>query len=86
MSFQFLETSLPKKLFINNEYVEAQGPEKLSVYNPTDGSLVADDVPVAGEQDVEAAVGAAEKAFPQWKKTPPSARRDMLLKLASLIE
>lgn len=86
MAFQYSETNLPKKLFINNEYVEAKGTEKLSVYNPNDGTLVADDVAVAGEQDVEAAVDAAEKAFPQWKKTHPSVRRDMMLKLASLIE
>lgn len=86
MAFQFSETNLPKKLFINNEYVDAKGTEKLSVYNPKDGALVADDVPVADEQDVDAAVEAAEKAFPQWKKTTPTVRRDMMLKLATLIE
>jgi aldehyde dehydrogenase (NAD+) len=86
MAFEYSRTNLPKKLFINNEYVEAKGTEKLSVFNPKDGSLVADDVAVAGEADVEAAVLGAEKAFPIWKKTPPPQRRDMLLKLASLIE
>ena len=86
MAFEFSRTNLPKKLFINNEYVAAKGTEKLSVYNPKDGALVADDVAVADKEDVEAAVVAAEKAFPAWKKTPPTKRRDILLKLASLIE
>ncbi|KAK2763931.1 hypothetical protein FQN54_009550 [Arachnomyces sp. PD_36] len=86
MAFNYSKDNLPKKLFINNEFVDAKGTEKLSVYNPNDGSLVADDVAVADEQDVEAAVAAAEKAFPEWRKTTPNQRRDLLQKLASLIE
>lgn len=41
---------------------------------------------VAGEEDVDAAVAAAEAAFPAWKKTPAMKRRDLLLKLADLID
>lgn len=65
---------------------DSKNSKKLTVYNPADGSLVADDVPLAGEADVDAAVEAAEKAFPAWKKTLPSKRRDMLNKLADLID
>jgi len=82
----FSKSNLPKQLIINNEYVDSKNSKKLTVHNPKDGSLIADDVPLAGEYDVDAAVAAAEKAFPAWKATPPTKRRDMLLKFADLIE
>ena len=63
-SFEFSTNNLPKKHFINNEYVVPKNNKTLSVYNPKDNSLVADDVPVAGQAEVDAAVEAAEKAFP----------------------
>ncbi|EON67355.1 hypothetical protein W97_06608 [Coniosporium apollinis CBS 100218] len=86
MAFNFSKDNLPKQLFINNEYVESKNSAKLTLNNPKDGSLVADDVALAGEQDVDAAVAAAEKAFPAWKKMAPTQRRDIMMKLASLIE
>ena len=86
MAFNFSKSALPKQLFINNEYVDSKNSKKLSLRNPKDGSLVADDVALAGEQDVDAAVAAAEKAFPAWKKMVPNGRRDIMLKFASLIE
>lgn len=46
---------------------------------------MSDKVALAGEEDVEIAVKAAEAAFPAWRKTPPNVRRDMLLNLASLL-
>lgn len=85
-AFAFNKDNLPKQLVINNEYVDSKNSKKLSVYNPKNGDLIADDVPLAGEQDVDEAVAAAEKAFPAWKSTLPSKRRDMLNKLADLIE
>ncbi|KAK0854850.1 hypothetical protein LTR91_017749 [Friedmanniomyces endolithicus] len=85
-SFNFSKANLPKQLVINNEYVDSKNSKKLSVYNPKNGELIADDVPLAGEQDVDEAVAAAEKAFPAWKATPPNKRRDMINKFADLIE
>jgi aldehyde dehydrogenase (NAD+) len=86
MEFKFSKTNLPKQLFINNEYVDAKNSKKLSLYNPKDGSLVADDVALAGAEDVDAAVAAGEKAFPAWKRIPPTQRRDIIMKFALLIE
>jgi aldehyde dehydrogenase (NAD+) len=86
MAFNFSKTNLPKQLFINNEYVNAKSSNKLSLYNPKDGSLVADDVALAGAEDVDAAVAVGEKAFPAWKRVPPTQRRDIIMKFASLIE
>ncbi|KIH87546.1 aldehyde dehydrogenase (NAD+) [Sporothrix brasiliensis 5110] len=80
------KNNLPKKLFINNEYVESKNAKKLELYNPKNGELVANDVSLAGEEDVEAAVAAAEAAFPAWRKVAPRERRDMMLKLADLLE
>ena len=85
-SFSFSKDNLPKQLIINNEYVDSKSSKKLAVKNPKDGSLIADDVPLAGEADVDEAVAAAEAAFPAWKVTLPSKRRDMLNKLADLID
>jgi len=86
MAFSFSKSNLPKQLFINNEYVDSKNSKKLSLYNPKDNSLVADDVALAGEQDVDAAVAAAEKAFPAWKKMGTAQRREIMMKFASLIE
>lgn len=80
-----MSDELPKQLFINNIYVESKSKNKHAVYNPADGLLVADDVPTAGQEDVDAAVSAAEAAFPAWKKSPHMTRRNILLKLADML-
>lgn len=85
-SFPFSATNLPKQLFINNEYVDSSSDKKLTLFNPKDGSLVADDVPLAGKQDVDTAVSAAQAAFPAWRKIPNKARQEMMLKFADLLE
>ncbi|KAF9732375.1 hypothetical protein PMIN06_002074 [Paraphaeosphaeria minitans] len=86
MSLAYSVQNIPKQIFINNEYVESKNSKKLSVYNPADGSLIADDVALAGEEDVDAAVAAAEKAFDGWKKISPTERRNIMLKFADLVE
>jgi hypothetical protein len=86
MSFPWSSKNLPKQIFINNEYVESKNSKKLTLDNPADGSRIADDVALAGEQDVDAAVAAAEKAFPAWKKITASERRNIMTKFADLVE
>lgn len=86
MSFPWSTKNLPKQIFINNEYVDSKSSKKLTLNNPKDGSLIADDVALAGEQDVDAAVAAAEKAFPAWKKLPGTERRNIMNKFAQLVE
>jgi aldehyde dehydrogenase (NAD+) len=85
-SFEFSAKKLPQQLFINNTYVDSKSSKYLTVYNPKDGSLVSDKVPLANDQDVDAAVAAAEKALPAWRKISASQRRDILLKFAALLE
>ena len=64
----------------------SKNSKKLELFNPKDNSLVANDVDVAGAEDVDAAIAAAEKAFPAWKKLSAKARRDIMYKFAALIE
>ncbi|KAI1821128.1 aldehyde dehydrogenase [Xylaria intraflava] len=84
--FSWSRSNLPKKLFINNEYVKAKNSKTLEVSNPKDGSLVANDVAIAGEQDVDDAVAAAEAAFATWKRSRATQRRELMLTLAGLID
>ncbi|KEF54110.1 uncharacterized protein A1O9_09905 [Exophiala aquamarina CBS 119918] len=86
MQFPFSTSNLPRQLFVNNEYVDARNTTKAKVFNPSDGSLVAEDVPVAGAEDVDYAVSCAEKAFPAWRKLAPKARTKILLRFADLVE
>lgn len=86
MSFPFSKSKLPLQLFINNEYADSKNSKKLTLHNPKDGSLISDQAPLGGEHDVDAAVAAAEKAFPTWKKVSGSKRREIMLKFAALIE
>jgi aldehyde dehydrogenase (NAD+) len=76
------------QLFINNEYVDAKSGETLSVYSPHDESLVADNIQVAGQEDVDAAVAAARAAFKggEWSKFTPAQRSAVMLKFADLLE
>ncbi|KAL4808010.1 aldehyde dehydrogenase domain-containing protein [Aspergillus unguis] len=86
MAFNFSRKNLPTQLFINNEYVPSKSTSTFSVHNPTDNSLVSDKVPLAGAEDVDDAIAAAEAAFPQWKAITAAERRKILVKFASLIE
>ncbi|PVH90933.1 Aldedh-domain-containing protein, partial [Periconia macrospinosa] len=74
-------------LFINNEYVNAQTGETLAAYNPHDESLVADNVQVAGQGDVDKAVAAARTAcHGEWSTWSPSQRSAAMLKFADLVD
>ncbi|OQE13272.1 hypothetical protein PENFLA_c051G04395 [Penicillium flavigenum] len=86
MAFPYSANNLPTQVFINNEYVDTKCSQKLPVFNPKDGTLVSDKVPVSGQEDVDAAVEAAEAALPSWKKVTAMERRNLLFRLASLIE
>ncbi|PGH26438.1 hypothetical protein AJ80_01936 [Polytolypa hystricis UAMH7299] len=85
-AFPYSREKLPLQIFINNEYVDSKNDKKLTLRNPKDGSLISDKVPLGGEQDIDAAVDAAEKAFPAWKNLSSNARRDIMYKFAALLE
>lgn len=58
---------------------------RLSLIDPTTGSVVSSQVPIANQEDVEAAVVAAEAAFPLWRKVLPRERQKILIKFAELM-
>ncbi|MDH5506595.1 MAG: aldehyde dehydrogenase family protein [Anaerolineae bacterium] len=77
----------PKKLLINNEWLEANDGATFDTYNPATGEVLAT-LALAGEADVAAAVTAARRAYETgpWRTLPPAERAKLLWKLADLIE
>ncbi|NML43081.1 aldehyde dehydrogenase family protein [Ramlibacter sp. G-1-2-2] len=73
------------QLFIAGEFTDALSGETLPTRNPHDNSVLAE-VALAGREDVDRAVEAAQKAFPAWSRLPAAERGRVLLKLADLIE
>jgi glyceraldehyde-3-phosphate dehydrogenase (NADP+) len=55
------------------------------VTSPYDGSVVGT-VPMAGREDVDAALAAAETGAAQWRRTPAHARMQILLRAAELAD
>lgn len=79
------ETTVQKvKLLINGEWVESQTTDWHDIVNPATQQVLAK-VPFATAAEVDAAVGAAQRAFQTWKLTPIGARMRIMLKLQALI-
>jgi aldehyde dehydrogenase (NAD+)/retinal dehydrogenase len=75
------------KLYINGEYVDAKSGKSFSLKNPKNNQQVVSAVPIAGPEDVERAVDAAEKAFNgEWSKFTAMQRTECLHRLAALVE
>lgn len=79
--------SRPRKMLINNQWVESISGRSFPVYNPATGEEMAR-VAQGEAQDIEIAVKAARRAFEQgpWRKLTASERGRMLWKLSDLIE
>ena len=71
--------------FVAGEYVDGRTDSTTDIVNPATGSVVAT-APVSGAADVDAAYGAAERAFAEWGRTTPSERQQALLKIADAVE
>ncbi|CAG7565973.1 unnamed protein product [Fusarium equiseti] len=80
------EIKLSTGLFINNEFVPAQDNATVQVDNPFNGKHLAD-ISAAQAADVDKAVKFAAKAYKEtWRSTQPSVRRNLLNRLADLLE
>src|SRR5450755_1260485 len=73
------------KLFINGEFVDAAAGGRIAVLNPYDNSQICE-IAEARAEDVDNAVDAATKAQKSWRRSDPSQRGRLLLKLADAIE
>lgn len=73
------------KLFINGRFVPSISGKTFPIFNPTTEEKIID-VFEADAADVDAAVTAAENAFPAWKSLSAHDRINKCLKFAELIE
>ena len=80
-----LRTPIRHQLFIDGRFVDAADGATLATLNPHDDTPIAE-VAMAGRADVDAAVVAAQRAFPAWSRLAAADRGRILLKLADLIE
>lgn len=75
------------KMYIDGEWLDGGGAGSFATVNPADGSILIE-VPAADSDEVDAAVGAAAKALdnPEWRDMVPSARAQILWRIAELID
>ena len=71
--------------FINGAFVAPADGASEPVLNPATGETIAQ-APLSGGVDIDAAVGAARRAFEGWSQTTPAERAEALLGLATAVE
>jgi malonate-semialdehyde dehydrogenase (acetylating)/methylmalonate-semialdehyde dehydrogenase len=71
--------------YIDGEWVESGSEDYREVVNPATMRTLAK-VPIGCAEDVEAAVGAAQEAFPAWRRTTPLTRARYFFRLKELLE
>ncbi|MGW7520983.1 gamma-aminobutyraldehyde dehydrogenase [Streptomyces sp. NPDC054796] len=71
--------------YIDGEFRDAADGRTTEVVNPATGEAYAS-APLSGAADVDAAMAAAEAAFPAWRDATPSARQRAILKIADALE
>jgi betaine-aldehyde dehydrogenase len=70
---------------IDGSRAESRSGRTSDIVNPATGEVYAS-APVSGPEDVDAAFGAAAKAFETWRDTTPAERQRALLRIADAIE
>src|SRR2546425_5079636 len=88
MSDSVLEAPARPELanFVGGEWAPARSGRTYEKRNPARPAEVVGDFPASGEDDVNAAVEAAAKAFPGWSDMPAAARAAVLMRAADAIE
>ncbi|HWM40712.1 MAG TPA: gamma-aminobutyraldehyde dehydrogenase [Streptomyces sp.] len=71
--------------YIDGEFRDAADGRTTDVVNPATGEVYAT-APLSAAADVDAAMAAAEKAFPAWRDATPGARQKAILKVADALE
>src|SRR5918999_2931438 len=74
-----------QKNFVGGDWVDAVDGGTAEILNPATGESIAE-VPQGTPADVDRAVEAAKRAWPEWREKTPQERAEMLLKLADAIE
>jgi malonate-semialdehyde dehydrogenase (acetylating) / methylmalonate-semialdehyde dehydrogenase len=71
--------------FIAGEWCQSGSTEILDVHNPATAEVIGK-VPLSPAAEVDAAIQAAGKAFPEWRRTPVTDRIQFLFKLKLLLQ
>ena len=71
--------------FINGEFVAPKSGKYVDLISPVTSQPFAE-MPVSDSADIDAALESASIAFQSWKRTTPSERSLMLLKIADILE
>ena len=80
-----LENQTPAvKLLLDGKFVDSHTDEWHDVVNPATQAVLAQ-VPFATDEEINAAVASAKRAFKSWKNTPLAARARIMLKLQALV-
>src|SRR2546426_617098 len=74
------------KNYIGGHWVESKSGRTFTSTNPAHKDQVLGVMQASNADDVNAALEAAQKAFPGWRRTPPPARGEIVLKAALIIE
>lgn len=87
MSFQTPRRDLlPRRPVIIGDQLRERGSGPLHAHIYPATAEVSAEIALAGPQDVDEAVAVARAAFPAWRALSGDKRRDLLLKLAALLE
>lgn len=71
--------------YIDGEFRDAADGRTTDVVDPATGEAYAT-APLSAAADVDAAMAAAEKAFPAWRDATPATRQKAILKIADALE
>ncbi|XP_040214929.1 cytosolic 10-formyltetrahydrofolate dehydrogenase [Rana temporaria] len=82
-----MKIRMPHQLFVNGQFVDAEGGKTYDTINPTDGSAICK-VSLAQLSDIDKAVSSAKEAFEngEWGKMNPRDRGRLMYRLADLME
>ncbi len=72
--------------FIDGKWVPSGTGRTFKSYNPANFEEVVGEFALSDPADVKAAVEAASRAYPEWKRTPAPARADIVLKAGQIME
>ena len=72
------------KNYINGELVLPYNDTYIDNYNPSTGKVYSL-IPDSDQQDVDDAVEAAKKAFPEWSAKSKEKRSELLMRISDLI-
>ncbi|MEO7206022.1 MAG: CoA-acylating methylmalonate-semialdehyde dehydrogenase [Steroidobacteraceae bacterium] len=72
------------KMLLDGKFIESRASEWHDVINPATQEVLAQ-VPFATDEELNAAVASAKRAFKNWKNTPLAARARIMLKLQALV-